>query len=250
MRVVLSMLLPCIVLGSAVSESGCWGAKKQFASSSASAPVRKPPKSDLYGVVKSVDAIGRTVTLNVEKDGEKSAKTYEVMPDATVLLEEPGRLADLAAGQRVALVFGEDGHSVAEVRSEPYRISVKPKSKAIEVNERFEVELRVVNASALPQSFREMTCSRYENWASSNPDVPVAAWNCARNFPAQVKLAPGQTHTTGVLMRARTAGRASFRLGLTPLIRGGTPRRPIDSLSRRTYWSDEVRIDVATPPAH
>jgi hypothetical protein len=243
LRIVLSMLLLWGVLGSAVSESGCWGSKKGGESSPnpASVSVPTPPKADLYGVVKEVNTAQRSITLSVEKDGEKPEETYEVAKDAKVLLEEPGRLADLAAGNRVALVFDADRKSVVEVRTEPFRIFVKPRTKVIEVNKPFDVELRVINASALPKSFHVMSCSWDQQWQSSNPLVYWQSWGCSGNVPMLIKLPQGGTYEKVLPMRVKTVAPTTFRMGLTPLdYKLGSRAWP----GKRTYWSSEVTIDL------
>lgn len=239
------MLLGCVVLGSAASESGCWGPKKggQSSPNPASVSVPTPPKADLYGVVKAVDPARRTITLSVEKDDEKVEKSYEVAKDATILLEEPCSLADLAVGNRVALLFDADRKSVIEVRAEPFRIFVKPKTKQIEVNKQFDVELRVVNASALPQSFRAMSCSWFTQWQSGNPRVSPGFWGCKGNLPLAVKLAPGEAYEKVLWMKATATGFLSFRMGFTPL-KFDTGDGPRKQSSKRTYWSNEATIQV------
>jgi hypothetical protein len=241
----LSLLL--VILGAAASESGCWGAKNrdQVPTNPTPASVATPPKADLYGVVKAVDSAQRTVTLSIEKDGDKPEQTYKAAKEAVILLEEPGQLADLAVGSRVALVFGEDAKTVAEIRTEPFHIHVTPQSKPIEVNEHFDVELRVVNVSELPQSFQVMTCSWDDQWHSSNPRVSPGSWACKMNGPAPVKLAPGEAYTPkkALWMQAKAEGLMSFRMGFTPLeYRPGFSGWPRPS--KRTYWSSAITINV------
>jgi hypothetical protein len=240
---VLSFLLPGVILGSAASQPGCWGSNQsgQAPSNQPSISLPTPPNADLYGVVKAVDSAEWTISLRVEKDGKKPQEIYEVAKDATILLEAPGDLADLAAGSRVALVSGADGKTVSEIRTEPFYIVVTPQTKPIEVDKRFDVELCVVNASELPQSFLIMSCSWNDQWQSSNPRVSLDSWGCARNVLTAVKLAPGETHTKVLWMQANAAGMESFQMGLTPL-KDKLGSRPWPG--KRTYWSSEVTIEV------
>jgi hypothetical protein len=242
-RVVLSLPLLLVILGTTAPQSGCWGAKNtgQAPSNPTPVSVATPPKADLYGLVKKVDAAKRTVTLRVEKDGEKPEKTYEVAEDATILLEQPGQLADLAVGSRVALVFGADRQTAAEIRTEPFHIIVKPKTEQIKVNERLDVELHLVNASELTQTFHVMSCSWNDQWQSSNPDIKPGSWGCWGNVPQQVKLTPGEAHEKVLWMLAKAAGMVSFRMGFTPLdYKLGSIARQ----GKRTYWSNETTIEV------
>jgi hypothetical protein len=65
--------------------------------------------------VKAVDAAKLTLTAVVrERDGdEPTAKTYEVSPDYSVLLNNrQGELEELKAGMRVTLQFARDGRKV------------------------------------------------------------------------------------------------------------------------------------------
>lgn len=208
-----------------------------------------PPRTDLFGLVKRVDTAQRTITLSIEKAADKAQKTFAVAKDATILLEEPGQLADLAAGSRVALMFDADGQTVAEIRTEPFRIVVTPQTKPIEVNKHFDVELRVVNASELPQSFYVMTCSWFTQWQSSNSGITPGIWYCSMNGPAPVKLAPRETYTPKkfaprnylLWMQAEAVGLISFRMGFTPVQdKPGFRGRP----GKRTYWSSERTIKV------
>jgi hypothetical protein len=188
------------------------------------APADTKRGSAVYGVVKAVDAAKGTVTL--EQD-----MTYDVAKDATVLLDGPGKLADLPPGTRVALEFAAGGKTVTEIGAEPFRITVKPKKDKVEVNQPFDVELRVVNASPSPQSFRVMSCSWDEHWRSSEPRVTWVAWPCFNNGPVQVKLAPGEAYEKTLPMRLTAAGRVSFKMGFAPVE------------SKRTYWSSEVSLE-------
>lgn len=243
LRDVMPMLVMGALLGG-VSGLGC--SKPEPNGQAEPAPDRitpaVPAEADLYGAVKAVDAIRRTITLSAErKDGEEKERAYDVGKDATVLLDSPGQLADLSAGSRVALVFDTERKAVIEVRTEPFRILVKPKTKQVEVNRPFDVELRVINVSVSPQSFRAMSCSWYEHWKSSNLRVSWIGWGCKGNVPMPVKLAPGKAYEKVLPMRATTTGLMSFRMGFTPL-QFDTGDGPRKQPAKRTYWSSEVTI--------
>lgn len=243
LRVVLAMPLLLVILGTTAPQSGCWGAKNTGQAPSNPPPVSvpTPPKADLFGLVKKVDAAQQTITLHVEKDGEKPEEAYKVAQDATILLEEPGQLADLAGGSRVALVFGTDGKTVAEIRTEPFRILVTPKTKQIEINKHFDVELRVVNASELTQTFHVMSCGWFTQWQSNNSLVSPGFWGCWTNGPTPIKLVSGETHKKVLWMQANAAGQLSFQMCFTPVQnKTGSLGQP----GRRSYWSDAITIEV------
>jgi hypothetical protein len=138
----------------------------------------------------------------------------------------------LTPGTRVALEFDADRKAVLEIRAEPFTVTVKPKKNQVAVNQPFEVELRVVNASPSPQSFRVMNCSWDEHWRSSNARVTWVGWDCSKNSPVTVKLAPGEAYAKTLSMLVTAAGPVSFKLGFTPLE------------SKRTSWSNEVTLEL------
>jgi hypothetical protein len=210
----------------------------------AAGPGRGP---DLHGIVSAVDAAQRTITLTeTVREGREQEFTYAVAEGVRVTLPgtppRTGRLADLARGTPVALQLAGDRKTVIGIRAgsrksdaEPLEVAVRPLQERVGLNQPFEARLRVVNASAAAQSFRVMNCSWDEHWRSSNPRVSWVGWDCAKNFATTVTLAPGQAYekALSLLVLAGAPGeKVSFRLGFTPIG------------SRRTYWSNEVTVQV------
>ncbi len=116
-------------------------------------------------------------------------------------------------------------------------VSIKPQKDRTLIKEKelFKVDLRVVNLSKLPQSFKVMSCSWYEHWKTNNERVSWMGWDCKENSPTDVKLAPGEAYEKTLPM-LRVAGKpkekASFKMGFTPIG------------SKQTFWSNEVTLQV------
>jgi len=219
-------------------------------------PAEGSAEPDVYGVVKLVDLDHRRVTLAIAtEDGKKQEKTFDLAKDAEVLLDRPAKLDELATGTRVGLVLGPDGKEVLAVRSEPFQISVEPKQDEVEVGKPFDVVLRVTNASPTPQAFWVMLTTWDMHWRSSNPCILWDAFNSYRNFPIEIKLAPGGVYEKALGMKVMAPGRMSFKMGFTPLAdkrMGVLDKRPNPygevrmklNLGERTYWSREVTVEV------
>jgi hypothetical protein len=204
-------------------------------------PVDVETEPDLYGVVKSIDVAHRTITLRVAlEEVPEQEKTYDVAQDARVVLDRPSGLDELAAGTRIGLAFDAGGKAVVAIRSEPFRITARPKQQEVEFNKPFDVELLVVNASPVPQSFGVTSCSWDMHWKSSNPCISAVGWPCKMNVTRSVTLAPGEAYEKTLPMRATAAGQVSFRMEFTPLEHDKS-----FFLGRRTYWSPEVTLKVS-----
>jgi uncharacterized protein (TIGR03067 family) len=114
-------------------------------------------------------------------------------------------------------------------------VTIKPQKKQVRAKEPFDVDLRVVNLSKSPQSFRVMNCSWYEHWKSSNGRVSWQGWDCAENAAVTVKLDPGEAYEKTLpmlLLAGKPLEKVSFKVGFTPIG------------SKQTYWSNEVTVQI------
>lgn len=104
-----------------------------------------PARTDVRGVVKSVDATAGTITLAAGGGrGEPTAeKTYKVAADAEVAVDpgtgrrgvlQAAKLADLAAGTPVVLTLTADEKAVDGIVAEP--VSVRGTLKAVDLEKR------------------------------------------------------------------------------------------------------------------
>ena len=114
-------------------------------------------------------------------------------------------------------------------------VTIKPQKNRIRVNDPFKVDLRVVNSSHSPQSFRVMNCSWDEHWKSSNDRISWDRWDCAENSAVTVKLEPGDAYENTLpmlLVAGKPQENVSFKMGFTPIG------------SKQTYWSNEITVQV------
>lgn len=89
------------------------------------AQVREAPRPEIRGIVKSVDAAARTITVTApeSRDAAATEKTYTLAKDVEVaigrgLLFKEGKIADLNAGVRVSLALSADQKTVDSILAE------------------------------------------------------------------------------------------------------------------------------------
>ncbi len=124
-------------------------------------------------------------------------------------------------------------------KEQPLTVTIKPQKDRIRVHENFTVDLRVVNSSKTPQSFRVMSRSWYDNWNSSNERVTWKRLQGMDDLKTEVvKLAPGEAYEKTLPMLlpdGKPREKVSFKMSFTPI-----------GINQTTYWSNEVTLQVDT----
>jgi hypothetical protein len=119
-------------------------------------------------------------------------------------------------------------------------------TRQIEVKKPFAVKVRVVNSSAVPQSFQFRNNAWDHRWKSSNENIGAAGF-ASLGLPDPFKvpevtmtLKPGEAaevHPMAMQLRAGKPGeKVSFKMGFTP------------GDSKETYWSNEITLPVKPEP--
>jgi uncharacterized cupredoxin-like copper-binding protein len=114
------------------------------------------------------------------------------------------------------------GASVAH--ADPLTIEIKPATSTWQQKKPVEVTLKVTNTSKTTVTFEVMGCSWEDHWKSSDRELTWEPWDCDKNAPSRVELAPGKAREWTLPMFAT----ANAKLGAHPLAmtftpRGGTP---------------------------
>jgi RNA polymerase sigma factor (sigma-70 family) len=115
----------------AVSEAGEEGEVTVAVAQRTAAPVREGRRAEVHGMVKEVNASARTITISVGSGREAAPedKTFAVAKDVEVVvgssvargregLYKEAKLADLAAGLKVALTLAKDEKTVDAILTE------------------------------------------------------------------------------------------------------------------------------------
>lgn len=114
-------------------------------------------------------------------------------------------------------------------------VTIWPAKAEIKAGEEFAVNLRVVNSSDEPQSFKVWSCSWDVNWHWRNHRFGYTPWDCYRNGIIEIRLQPGEAYEKMLSMKLVGEGTSkteSLRMGFAP------------SGEQKTYWSNEVVLGV------
>ena len=114
-------------------------------------------------------------------------------------------------------------------------VTIWPRKTQVKLGERFDVLLRVVNASERPQIFEVWSCSWFQHWQCSNSCLAQERWACKGNAAKVIHLQPGEAHERTLKVYVRDPGASkivAFRMGFTSLG------------SKRTFWSNEVVLGL------
>ena len=93
----------------------------------------------------------------------------------------------------------------------------------------FEVRCVVTNISQKPQTICAYSCSWYMNWQTDDKQIFCLGWDCCRNSPQEIKIAPGKSYekilplTTPSEAKGKTV---RFRIGFTAVTPNGTKFKP------------------------
>lgn len=118
---------------------------------------------------------------------------------------------------------------------ERFCVTIWPAKTQVNVDEEFEMKLRVVNSSAEPQSLKVASCSWDHDWTWSNRRIGYEMWPCFRNAIVTLQLQPGEAYEKALMMKIEGKGPTkteSLRMGFKPA--GET----------KTYWSNEVVLSA------
>ena len=120
---------------------------------------------------------------------------------------------------------------------ERFRVTIRPAKTEVRLGEKFDVKLRVVNSSNVPQAFKAWSCSWDVQWTWKNLRIHYGFDNfdCWRNGLQEVRLKPGEAYEKTMALKLVAAGKSkeeSLRMGFTP---GG---------ERKTYWSNQVVLGM------
>jgi len=126
--------------------------------------------------------------------------------------------------------------AVLQTATPTLAVMVLPTQMQVNIGEPFYVDLRVVNISKTPQSFRAMSCSWPQHWKSNNSRiVSTDLWPCMENFGKTIELQPGQAYEKRISMvvsDVNSPKTVAFKMGFTSLG------------SHATLWSNEVTLEV------
>ena len=114
-------------------------------------------------------------------------------------------------------------------------MTIWPAKKQVKPGEEFDVKLRVVNSSQVPQSFKVASCSWDHHWTWTNRRSDYKMWPCFRNAVVTVQLQPGEAYEKTLAMKIEGKGplnTESLQMGFKP------------SGETKTYWSNEVVLSV------
>ena len=119
---------------------------------------------------------------------------------------------------------------------ERFRVTVDPVRSKVRLGEPFRAKLRVENVTTRPQQFHVMSCSGNAHWRANTGLIAIPGQECDKNIPVAETIAPGRAYACEldltIVAPGVAGGRCVFRLGFTPVE------------GPRTYWSDEVRVEV------
>ena len=114
-------------------------------------------------------------------------------------------------------------------------VTIWPRITRVQIEEPFEVSLRVVNATERLQSFRVMASTWEDHWKPNNPRIVWAGHLAITNPSIIIKLEPGQAYEKTLEMLVNEGPPlvvTSFQLGFTP----------IDE--KKTYWSNKITLGI------
>ncbi|HEY8666836.1 MAG TPA: hypothetical protein VIL86_09235 [Tepidisphaeraceae bacterium] len=117
----------------------------------------------------------------------------------------------------------------------PLAVELKVKGDTHRIGQPLNLVFRVVNKSKESQSFVAFSCSWSEHWQLSDKSVELPPIACAKNFPKQYTLAPGEVYER----EAAATIAAGTKPGEITLKAGFTPHN-----SDTTLWSDEIKIKL------
>jgi hypothetical protein len=134
----------------------------------------------------------------------------------------------------VHIIAGSSSPQSADTNS--LRVVVIPSKTEVRIKEKFNVALRVENPTTTSQTVRVESCTWHGEWKTSNTNISWIPEICTVNFGAiNVEIPPGGAYTNELEMfipEPISEKTLSFRMGFTP----------IDS--KKTFWSDEVKLNV------
>ena len=116
--------------------------------------------------------------------------------------------------------------SVSVAQAGPLRIEVLPATSTWQSGKPVDVTLKITNTSKADASFQVMGCSWDEHWRSSDRELIWRPWDCDKNAPSTVALAPGKAREWKLSMYAAekaTLGAHSLVMTFTP--RDGSPMK-------------------------
>jgi hypothetical protein len=122
------------------------------------------------------------------------------------------------------------------------RVVVEPSKTDVRAGEHFNLALQVENPTATNQYVRVWSCSWDQNWQISNPSIMVGQnLNCEFNPPITEKIPAGdsikfdlEVYVPGPISLLPSK-KLSFQMGFTQIG------------SKKTIWSDEVKINILPP---
>jgi hypothetical protein len=122
---------------------------------------------------------------------------------------------------------------------ERFCVTVWAKITRMQIDEPFDVTLRVVNATEKPQSFQVMEAGWDVHWKNSNARIVWAGGvlgTSTGNTAVRIRLEPGEAYEKHVQMVVVQDGpppvTTSFQMGFTP--KG----------EKKTYWSNKVILGI------
>lgn len=131
------------------------------------------------------------------------------------------------------VLLGLLGASAAH--ADPLTVELHPAVSTWHRKQPVDVTLKVTNTSKAAVTFEVMSCSWEEHWRSLDRELAWMPWDCDKNAPSRVELAPGRSREWKLAMFAtEAASLGAHPLAMTFTPRGGTPTK-----------SDPVTVTVA-----
>jgi uncharacterized cupredoxin-like copper-binding protein len=115
---------------------------------------------------------------------------------------------------------------VSVAHAGPLAVEIKPATSTWHQKKPVDVTLKVTNTSKTEVTFKVMGCSWEEHWRSSDRELTWQPWDCDKNAPSNVALAPGKAREWKLSMFATenaAPGAHSLEMTFTP--RDGTPTK-------------------------
>jgi hypothetical protein len=103
--------------------------------------------------------------------------------------------------------------------AEPLRVDIKPATVRWRPKQRVSVALKITNTTKTMQTFTAWSCSWGDQWRSNDTALTWDPWDCDKNAPTPVGLAPGRSRTWKLDMFAidtAKLGTHSVRMTFTP----------------------------------
>jgi hypothetical protein len=104
-------------------------------------------------------------------------------------------------------------------------VTIKPATSKWKVKARVVVTLKLTNTGKTMRTFSVWSCSWGDQWVSSNNDLTWEPWDCDKNAPMPVGLAPGKSREWKLEMFAIEAarpGKHELKMTFTPEGGGGS----------------------------